>query len=133
MYRRRRALTWSHFAGVLHHYPWPSLRHRLSVYVVLACPLTDETRGLISSEELQTMGPESVLINIARDDVVDEQTLVRALQSGWVRGAALDVFSTEPLPADSPLWELSNVIVTPHMAGFTTHYIERSAAIDAEN
>jgi phosphoglycerate dehydrogenase-like enzyme len=108
---------------------------------VLACPLTDETRGLISSEELQTMSPESVLINIARGDVVDEQTLVRALQRGWVRGAALDVFSTEPLPADSPLWELSNVIVTPHMAGFTphymagftTHYIERSAAIDAEN
>lgn len=102
-------------------------------YVVLACPLTDETRGLIGSEELQTLGDESVLINIARGGVVNEETLIRALQNGWIRGAALDVFSTEPLPPDSPLWDLSNVIVTPHMAGSTPHYIERSATIVAEN
>lgn len=104
-----------------------------SNYVVLACPLTDETRGLIGDEELQTMNSEGVLINIARGDLVDEQTLIRALQGGWIRGAALDVFSTEPLSANSPLWDLSNVIITPHMAGLTPHYMERSAAIVAEN
>lgn len=102
-------------------------------YVVLACPLTDETRGLIGDKELQTMNSEAVLINIARGDLVDEETLIHALQSGWIRGAALDVFSNEPLSADSPLWDLSNVIVTPHMAGLTPHYMERSAAIAAEN
>jgi phosphoglycerate dehydrogenase-like enzyme len=102
-------------------------------YIVLACPLTDETRGLIGNEELQTMNSEGVLINIARGDLVDEETLIHALQGGWIRGAALDVFSTEPLSADSPLWDLSNVIVTPHMAGLSPHYMERSAAIVAEN
>jgi phosphoglycerate dehydrogenase-like enzyme len=102
-------------------------------YTVLACPLTDETRGLIAREELQTMNDDGVLINIARGDVVEEETLINALQSGWIRGAALDVFSTEPLPGDSPLWDLSNVIVTPHMAGLSPHYMERSAAIVAEN
>lgn len=102
-------------------------------YVVLACPLTDETRGLIGREELKTMNDESVFINIARGDLVDEEMLIRALQYGWIRGAALDVFSTEPLPAESPLWDLSNVIVTPHNAGLTPHYVERSAAIVAEN
>lgn len=104
-----------------------------SDYVVLACPLTDETRGLIGREELQTMNDEGVLINIARGEIVEEETLIRALQSGWIRGAALDVFSTEPLPMDSPLWYLSNVIATPHMAGLTPHYMERSAAIVSEN
>jgi phosphoglycerate dehydrogenase-like enzyme len=102
-------------------------------YTVLACPLTDETHRLIAREELQTMNDAGVLINIARGDVVEEETLVHALQNGWIRGAALDVFSTEPLPTDSPLWDLSNVIVTPHMAGSTPHYMERSAAIVAEN
>jgi phosphoglycerate dehydrogenase-like enzyme len=106
---------------------------RRADYTVLACPLTDETYGLIDREELQTMNDAGVLINIARGDVVDEETLVHALQNGWIRGAALDVFSTEPLPAESPLWDLSNVIVTPHMAGSTPHYTERSAAIVAEN
>lgn len=104
-----------------------------SDYVVLTCPLTDETHGLIGHEELQTMNKDGVLINIARGDIVDEEALIRALQYGRIRGAALDVFSTEPLPADSPLWNLSNVIVTPHMSWSTPHYIERSAAIVAEN
>ena len=102
-------------------------------YVVLACPLTDETRGLIGDKELQTMNSEGVLINIARGDLVDEETLIHALQGGWIRGAALDVFSTEPLSANSPLWDLSNVIITPHMAGLSPHYMERSAVIVAEN
>lgn len=104
-----------------------------SEYTVLACPLTDETRGLIGRMELEAMNDEGVLINIARGDIVVEEMLIRALQSGWIRGAALDVFSTEPLPMNSPLWSLSNVITTPHMAGLTPHYMERSAAIVAEN
>lgn len=104
-----------------------------SEYVVLACPLTDETRSLIGRKEFEAMNDEGVLINIARGNIVEEDTLIRALQSGWIRGAALDVFSTEPLPMDSPLWHLSNVIMTPHMAGLTPQYMERSAAIVIEN
>lgn len=104
-----------------------------SDFVVLACPLTEKTRGLIGDKELRTMNSEGVLINIARGDLVEEETLVHALQGGWIRGAALDVFSTEPLSSGSPLWDLSNVIITPHMAGLSPHYMERSATIIAEN
>jgi len=72
-------------------------------YVVVACPLTDKTRGLIGRDELGIMDDGSVLVNVARGPIVDEEALVEALQQGVVRGAALDVFETEPLPPDSPL------------------------------
>ena len=104
-----------------------------SDYAVLACPLTDETEGLIGEDELRTMSSSSVLVNIARGEVVEEDALTAALQQGGIRGAALDVFDEEPLPADSPLWDLSNVVATPHMAGSTPHYYERCADIFAEN
>lgn len=104
-----------------------------SDYVVLACPLVEATRGLIGREELMAMGSDAVLVNVARGEVVDEAALETALQQGRIRGAALDVFEEEPLPADSPLWDLPNVVVTPHMAGSTPKYADRIGALFAEN
>lgn len=83
-------------------------------YLVLSLPLTEETAGLIGPQEFACMKPSSVLINIARGRVVDEDALIDALKSGDIAGAALDVFSVEPLSPTSPLWDMSNVLVTPH-------------------
>lgn len=104
-----------------------------SDYVLLSCPLTPETRGLVGREELGTMKGDAVLVNVARGEVVDEEALIYALQQGGIRGAALDVFEEEPLPPESPLWDLPNVVVTPHMAGSTPHKFERIAEIFAAN
>jgi len=104
-----------------------------SDYVLLSCPLTPETRGLVGREELGAMNGDAVLVNVARGEVVDEEALVYALQQGGIRGAALDVFEEEPLPQASLLWDLPNVVVTPHMAGSTPHKLERVAEIFAEN
>lgn len=102
-------------------------------YVVLAVPLTAATRHLIGADELRAMKPTAFLINVARGDVVDQAGLIRALQEGWIGGAGLDVFAQEPLPADSSLWRMENVILTPHIAGFTPHYDDRAADLFAEN
>jgi phosphoglycerate dehydrogenase-like enzyme len=104
-----------------------------SDYVILACPLTEETHHLLSIKELSSMKPTAVLINIARGAVVNEDHLVRSLQNRDIRGAALDVTETEPLPADSPLWDLSNTLVTPHMAGLTPRYLDRLGDLFIEN
>ena len=85
-------------------------------YIVLALPHTAETEGLIGAAELACMRPGAVLVNVARGKVVDEPALVVALRSGQLAGAALDVFSQEPLPPESPLWDLPNVLVSPHSA-----------------
>jgi phosphoglycerate dehydrogenase-like enzyme len=84
--------------------------------LILACPLTDVTRRCIGERQLRLLPPGAVLVNIARGPVVDEPALVDALRDGHLGGAALDVFATEPLPAESPLWGLDNVIVSPHSA-----------------
>jgi phosphoglycerate dehydrogenase-like enzyme len=84
--------------------------------VVLSCPLTEETRQMIGAPEIEAMRPGMVLVNVARGAVVNEPAMVEALRSGHIKGAALDVFAIEPLPAESPLWELPNVIVSPHSA-----------------
>lgn len=102
-------------------------------YLVIACPLTDETRGLVDADVLESLASDAVVVNIARGAVVDESALVSALEADEIRGAALDVFETEPLPADSPLWARADVLVTPHMAGSTPHYWERCAEVFAEN
>jgi glyoxylate/hydroxypyruvate reductase A len=84
--------------------------------IVLSCPLTPETRGLIGKNELYAMPRGSLLVNVARGAVLDEDALVEALASGQLGGAALDVFVTEPLPTASPLWAMPNVLVSPHSA-----------------
>ena len=85
--------------------------------MVLAAPHTAATRGLIGAAELARMKPGAVLVNLGRGALVDEPALVAALRAGRIAGAALDVVREEPLPADSPLWDLPNVILTPHVSG----------------
>jgi phosphoglycerate dehydrogenase-like enzyme len=101
--------------------------------IVLATPLTPETRGLISAPQLAAMRSGAYLINIARGPVVDEPALVEALRNGQVGGAALDVFATEPLPAESPLWDLPNLIITPHVAASSDRSRERIQELVCEN
>lgn len=104
-----------------------------SDYVVVSCPLTDETRGLIGRDELSAMKSTGILVNIARGEIVDESALERALHWGIIGGAALDTFATEPLPSSSPLWDFSNVIITPHVSGTTPKYMLRLADIFEEH
>lgn len=104
-----------------------------SDFVVLVVPITPQTRRMIDATALAHMKPGAYLINIGRGDVVDEPALIDALRQRRIAGAALDVFHEEPLPDDSPLWQLDNVILTPHIAGVTPNYEPRAAAIFAEN
>jgi phosphoglycerate dehydrogenase-like enzyme len=104
-----------------------------SDYVVLAVPLTAETELLIGEAELRTMKSNAYLVNIARGRVVDEQALIRALREGWIGGAGLDVAQIEPLPSNSPLYGMPNVILTPHISGVSVHYETRLAALFADN
>ncbi|MFH0768501.1 MAG: D-2-hydroxyacid dehydrogenase [Chloroflexota bacterium] len=115
--------------------PVSQLRQLLadSDFVVLALPLTPETSKLIGEKELQSMKPTAYLINIARGDIVDERALVCALDEHWIAGAGLDVFATEPLPADSRLWEFPNVILSPHISGSMEDYIARATDVFLEN
>ncbi len=101
--------------------------------VVIALPLTLETTGLIGESELRTMKPTAVLINVGRGPIVQEAALVRALREHWISGAGLDVFEHEPLPTDSPLYDLDNVIVTPHVSGASPHYMNRAVPVFCEN
>ena len=104
-----------------------------SDFVVLAVPLTPQTRQLIGEAELRAMKSTGVLINIARGAVVDEEALVRALKEGWIAGAGLDVFAQEPLPPESELWGMENVIMSPHISGGTEIYNQRAVGIFCEN
>jgi phosphoglycerate dehydrogenase-like enzyme len=104
-----------------------------SDYVVIAVPLTDKTEKLIGEAELRAMKPDAYLVNIARGRVIDELVLIRALREGWIGGAGLDVASQEPLPADNPLYDAPNVILTPHISGANERYAERLAALFADN
>ncbi|MFO7833099.1 MAG: D-2-hydroxyacid dehydrogenase [Halohasta sp.] len=102
-------------------------------YLVLACPLTDETEGLIDSEALLTLPTDAFMVNIARGGVVETDDLVSAMRANRIAGAALDVTDPEPLPNDHPLWDLDTVSITPHNAGHTPDYYERLAEILATN
>lgn len=102
-------------------------------YLVLACPLTDETSGLIDNEAFLTLPSDAFMVNIARGGVVDTDALVTAMQANRISGAALDVTDPEPLPNDHPLWDIETVSITPHNAGHTPDYYERTAEILAAN
>lgn len=111
--------------GVERLYPWTDLQPMMARadFVVLYLPHTPETQGLIGAAELAAMKPGAVLINVARGSIWDEQAVIAALQSGHLGGVAADVFAIEPLPADSPLWDMPNVLISPHSA----------SAADSEN
>ncbi len=94
-------------------------------FIVVAVPSTPETHHLIGTDELKAVKPGAFLVNIARGNIIDEAALVEALRSGALAGAGLDVFEREPLPAESPLWTMPNVLISPHLAGATERYSAR--------
>jgi phosphoglycerate dehydrogenase-like enzyme len=104
-----------------------------SHYVVVSVPDTPKTRGLLDGAALDRMRADAVLVNVARGRIVDEVALVERLRTGRIRGAALDVFAREPLPADHPLWRLPNVLITPHVSGCSHHFWDRECALILEN
>jgi phosphoglycerate dehydrogenase-like enzyme len=101
--------------------------------IVITAPLTAETRGLIDAAAIERMKPGTILVNVGRGGVVDEPAMIEALRSGRLAGAALEVFAHEPLPADSPLWDLPNVLVSPHTAGLSIREDERIVSLFVEN
>ncbi len=102
-------------------------------FVAVTLPLTEETRGILDDRAFDAIKPGAFLVNASRGGVVDEQAMIRALASGRLAGACVDVFEAEPLPTDSPLWSMRNVILTPHVAGMREDYVERVLDIFAEN
>ncbi|HEY7339855.1 MAG TPA: D-2-hydroxyacid dehydrogenase [Ktedonobacterales bacterium] len=104
-----------------------------SDFVVVSVPATAQTQHLIGASELRMMRHNAFLINISRGSAIDETALVAALTDGMIGGAGLDVFATEPLPAESPLWRLPNVIISPHVAGNTDQYSRRFTDLFLEN
>jgi phosphoglycerate dehydrogenase-like enzyme len=104
-----------------------------SDYVILAAPLTPATRSLMNAARFAKMKPDACLINVSRGALVDEAALAQALREKKIGGAALDVFAQEPLPPDSPLWDLENLIITPHTAALTEKLWERHYKLFSEN
>ncbi len=102
-------------------------------YVVTALPLIDETDHLFKLDYFRAMKPSAYFINIARGAIVDENDLITALQQGIIRGAGIDVFEQEPLPETSPLWDMPNVIITPHVAALSPMYMDRAIKLFADN
>jgi len=88
---------------------------------------------LIDEELLRAMKRDAFLVNVGRGPVIDETALIKALRKGWIAGAGLDVFDQEPLPADSPLWSMGNVLLSPHVSGFTPHYDDRAVDLFCAN
>ncbi|MGI8557894.1 MAG: D-2-hydroxyacid dehydrogenase [Solirubrobacteraceae bacterium] len=101
--------------------------------LVATLPLTEETRGMLDAEAIGRMKPGAILINAGRGGVIDEPALVAALRESRLKGAALEVFATEPLPTDSPLWDLPNVLISPHTAALSLHENERIQELFTEN
>jgi phosphoglycerate dehydrogenase-like enzyme len=102
-------------------------------YLLLACPLTETTRGLVSNQEFETLPTDAAVINVARGPVIDTDALVAALQDNKIHKAAIDVTDPEPLPEDHPLWNLDNLFISPHVSGHTWEYWTRVADIIKEN
>ena len=104
-----------------------------SDYVVITLPYTRETHNLFGETELKAMKPSAYLINIGRGGIIDEDVLVRALSENWIAGAGLDVFATEPLPPESKLWELPNLLFSPHVSGDMEDYIGHATDVFCKN
>lgn len=104
-----------------------------SYFLVVAVPETSETRGMLGPRELALLPAGALLVNVARGGVLDEQALIERLRGGHLRGAALDVFAHEPLPANSPLWALSNVLVLPHVSPTSNRFWRRQVDLIADN
>jgi phosphoglycerate dehydrogenase-like enzyme len=102
-------------------------------WLIIACPLTEETRGLIDAAALELLQPHAHVINVARGQIVDEAALIHALQRRALAGAYLDVFEQEPLPANSPLWDLPNVLISPHDSGASTGNAMRASELFLHN
>jgi phosphoglycerate dehydrogenase-like enzyme len=102
-------------------------------YIVIAAPSTAQTRRMFGAQEFALMKPSAFFVNIARGDLVDEGALTKALATHVIAGAALDVFETEPLPPDNPLWAMNNVIITPHISGNPSGYHDQICRIFADN
>ena len=102
-------------------------------YVVVAAPETPESRGMIGAREIASMKASAYFVNAARGVIVDEAALIDALERHAIAGAALDVTSHEPLPPESPLWKLDNVLITPHVSGLSEHTWERQQKLLMEN
>jgi phosphoglycerate dehydrogenase-like enzyme len=116
-------------------YPPQALKSMLKEcdFVVITLPLSPGTENLIGKEELAAMKPSAFLVNVSRGRVIDTAALLSVLQEEKIAGAALDVFSEEPLPPNSPFWKLLNVFITPHVAGNSAHYDERANELFCEN
>jgi phosphoglycerate dehydrogenase-like enzyme len=102
-------------------------------YVVLCVALTPQTENMFGEAELRSMKPEAFLVNVSRGEILREDALIQALREGWIAGAALDVFRTEPLNQDSELWNLPNLFITPHVAGSVVNYFDVVLAQFCEN
>lgn len=107
--------------------------YRESDAIVVAAPDTPETRGMVDESAFRRMKEGAVLVNVARGRLVDEDALVRALEEGRIRGAGLDVFVEEPLPSDHPLWDLPNVVITPHVSAVTRGFWRRETDLILRN
>ena len=102
-------------------------------YFIIVVPLTPQTRKMVGTKVLSSMKPTAFLINIGRGEIIDENALIHALESGKIAGAALDVFSQEPLPKEHPFWKTKNLILTPHIGGTSTIYVDQVLSIFEEN
>jgi len=102
-------------------------------FFIIVVPLTPETRGMVGAEVISAMKPSAFLLNLARGPVVDEKALIEALESGTIAGAGLDVFNEEPLPQSHAFWKMKNVIVTPHVGGTSTFYVDQVLPVFQEN
>ncbi|MEG6586377.1 D-2-hydroxyacid dehydrogenase [Dendrosporobacter sp. 1207_IL3150] len=105
----------------------------VSDFVVVTLPETKQTQGLFTLNLFKLMKPSAYFINVARGSIVKEDDLSIALSQGIIKGAALDVFENEPLPESSPLWDVPNVIITPHIAAISPHYLDRAMKLFCEN
>lgn len=116
-------------------YPPEATRSMVALcdYVVIALPLTPKTKGVVNADVIKAMKPGAFLIDISRGSILDHGALIEALNSGHLAGAALDVYPVEPLPESSPLWEMRNVILSPHLAGNTPRYFARAVDLFIHN